>query len=79
MHSNAQHFLPSRPLMSSQVELKVHEINKRLKQRPSYPDSWWWEQFAVEFFDDNATLTISFFTESEGERNFSKFRWQIVK
>lgn len=54
-----------------QTEYRIIELNKRLQQRPkplgpstpiptpaSVAEDGWWERFACEFFDDNATLTL---------------------
>lgn len=54
------------------LEYKIYDINRRLRQRPDYPDRWWWEQFALEFFDDTATMLISFYTPGEGEKHYSE-------
>lgn len=54
------------------MELKITEMNKRLKQKPPYIDHYWWDHFAIEFFDDSASMLISFYTPNEGEKHFSK-------
>lgn len=53
-----------------QTELRIVEFNRRIQSRPilrqpggplpnhHYDESIWWEKFASEFFDDDATLTI---------------------
>lgn len=53
-----------------QTEVRLIELNKRLQNRPyprqlqsplpdaSHDDSIWWERFASEFFDKDATLSI---------------------
>uniref|UniRef100_A0A6G1SEB2 LIM domain-binding protein 1 n=1 Tax=Aceria tosichella TaxID=561515 RepID=A0A6G1SEB2_9ACAR len=52
-----------------QTEFRIIELNRRLQCRPTpsnpynplpsqYDESIWWERFAAEFFEDDATLTI---------------------
>jgi hypothetical protein len=52
-----------------QTEFRIIELNRRLQCRPipnhpynplpsPYDESIWWERFAAEFFEDDATLTI---------------------
>lgn len=53
-----------------QTEIRIIELNRRLQARPislqapsplpsnSYDESQWWERFASDFFEDDATLTI---------------------
>ncbi|CAH0553244.1 unnamed protein product [Brassicogethes aeneus] len=48
-------------------EYKVFELNKLLQQRPENADNQWWDVFASEFFEDDATLTISFNMDNENK------------
>ena len=53
-----------------QTEFRIIELNKRLQNRPrllgpprtlpfdELDDSRWWKQFACDFFDDDATLSV---------------------
>ncbi|KAF7491069.1 LIM domain-binding protein 2 [Sarcoptes scabiei] len=51
-----------------QPENRVHEINKRLQQRSDDSDNIWWDAFASEFFEDDATLTVTFCLEDGPKR-----------
>ncbi|KPM03520.1 LIM-domain binding protein-like protein [Sarcoptes scabiei] len=57
-----------------QPENRVHEINKRLQQRSDVcrhdSDNIWWDAFASEFFEDDATLTVTFCLE-DGPKRYS--------
>ena len=64
---------PPPPVFGPPLEFKIYEINQRLRDRPEFPNRWWWENFAMEFFDDTATMLISFCTPTEGEKHFSEF------
>ncbi|KAJ6645331.1 LIM domain-binding protein 2 [Pseudolycoriella hygida] len=51
------------------TEYKVHELNKRLQQRNEQDsDNCWWDAFATEFFEDDATLTLTFCLEDGPKR-----------
>ncbi|XP_055696162.1 LIM domain-binding protein 2 isoform X2 [Lutzomyia longipalpis] len=52
----------------SQTEYRVHELNKRLQQRTEESDNCWWDSFATEFFEDDATLTLTFCLEDGPKR-----------
>ncbi|CAD7088290.1 unnamed protein product [Hermetia illucens] len=52
----------------SQTEHRVFELNKRLQQRTEESDNCWWDSFATEFFEDDATLTLSFCLEDGPKR-----------
>ena len=52
-----------------QTEVRIIELNRRLQCRPAlrhpvnplpshYDENAWWERFACEFFEDDATLTL---------------------
>ncbi|XP_055356026.1 LIM domain-binding protein 1-like isoform X2 [Paramacrobiotus metropolitanus] len=47
------------------LESRVHLLNKRLLQRPEQPDNIWWDQFASEFFEDDARMVIRLEPPSE--------------
>lgn len=43
-------------------------MNKRLQSRTEDSDNLWWDAFATEFFEDDATLTLSFCLEDGPKR-----------
>ena len=49
-------------------DYRVHELNKRLQQRNEESDNLWWDAFATEFFEDDATLTLQFCLEDGPKR-----------
>ncbi|KAK1175285.1 LIM domain-binding protein 2-like isoform X1 [Acipenser oxyrinchus oxyrinchus] len=51
-----------------QPEYRIYEMNKRLQSRTEESDSLWWDAFATEFFEDDATLTLSFCLEDGPKR-----------
>lgn len=51
-----------------QPDYRIHELNKRLQQRTEDSDNLWWDAFATEFFEDDATLTLSFYLEDGPKR-----------
>uniref|UniRef100_A0A8C5LLH7 LIM domain-binding protein 1 n=1 Tax=Leptobrachium leishanense TaxID=445787 RepID=A0A8C5LLH7_9ANUR len=51
-----------------QPEYRIYEMNKRLQSRTEESDNLWWEAFATEFFEDDATLTLSFCLEDGPKR-----------
>ncbi|XP_005990482.1 LIM domain-binding protein 2a isoform X4 [Latimeria chalumnae] len=51
-----------------QPEYRIYEMNKRLQSRTEDSDSLWWDAFATEFFEDDATLTLSFCLEDGPKR-----------
>lgn len=46
----------------------MYELNKRLQQRTEESDNLWWDAFATEFFEDDATLTLTFCLEDGPKR-----------
>lgn len=50
------------------TEFRVHELNKRLQQRTEESDNCWWDAFATEFFEDDASLTLTFCLEDGPKR-----------
>ncbi|KAF2368333.1 LIM-domain binding protein/SEUSS [Trinorchestia longiramus] len=42
-----------------QPDYRLYELNKRLQQRTDDSDNLWWDAFATEFFEDDATLTLT--------------------
>lgn len=56
------------PHLIGQPELRIFEMNKRLQHRSDDCDSQWWESFATDFFEDDATLTLAFLTEDGPKR-----------
>jgi len=59
--------MPSQAVMA-QPDYRIHELNRRLQQRCDESDNLWWDAFATEFFEDNATLTLSFCLEDGPKR-----------
>ncbi|KAL3865286.1 hypothetical protein ACJMK2_006899 [Sinanodonta woodiana] len=51
-----------------QPDFRICELNKRLQQRTEESDNLWWDAFATEFFEDEATLTLSFCLEDGPKR-----------
>nr|BAO05324.1 LIM-domain binding protein [Bombyx mori] len=51
-----------------QPDYRVYELNKRLQQRTEDSDNFWWDAFATEFFEDDATLTLTFCLEDGPKR-----------
>ncbi|CAC5387278.1 unnamed protein product [Mytilus coruscus] len=49
-------------------DYRIHELNKRLQQRSEESDILWWESFATEFFEDDASMTLSFYLEDGPKR-----------
>ncbi len=46
-------------------------MNKRLQQRTDESDNLWWDAFATEFFEDDASITLTFCLE-DGPKRYSK-------
>ncbi|KAL5112802.1 LIM domain-binding protein 2 [Taenia crassiceps] len=61
-----------------QTEYRIYEFNKRLQQRADESDSQWWEAFATDFFDDDATITITVRLE-DGPKHFNIGRTLIPR
>uniref|UniRef100_A0A8C4TZS9 LIM domain binding 2 n=2 Tax=Falco TaxID=8952 RepID=A0A8C4TZS9_FALTI len=55
-----------------QPEYRIYEMNKRLQSRTEDSDNLWWDAFATEFFEDDATLTLSFCLEDGPKRYIGK-------
>ncbi|XP_054715718.1 LIM domain-binding protein 2-like isoform X2 [Uloborus diversus] len=51
-----------------QPDYRIYEMNKRLQQRTEDSDNLWWDAFATEFFEDDATLTLTFCLEDGPKR-----------
>ncbi|XP_031337518.1 LIM domain-binding protein 2 isoform X4 [Photinus pyralis] len=51
-----------------QPDYRVYELNKRLQQRTEESDNLWWDAFATEFFEDDASLTLAFCLEDGPKR-----------
>lgn len=52
----------------NQPDYRLFELNKRLQQRTEDSDNLWWDAFATEFFEDDATLTVTFCLEDGPKR-----------
>jgi len=55
-----------------QPDYRIYELNRRLQQRTEESDNLWWDAFATEFFEDDATLTLTFCLE-DGLKRYRKF------
>ncbi|XP_022537714.1 LIM domain-binding protein 2b isoform X2 [Astyanax mexicanus] len=53
-----------------QPDYRMHELNKRLQSRTEDCDILWWDAFCTEFFEEDATLTLSFCLE-EGPKTYT--------
>ncbi|XP_011645411.1 LIM domain-binding protein 2 isoform X1 [Pogonomyrmex barbatus] len=62
----------------SQPDYRLHELNKRLSQRTEDSDNLWWESFANEFFEEDATLTLHVCLE-DGPKRYSIGRTLIPR
>ncbi|KAK6178025.1 LIM domain-binding protein 2 isoform X3 [Patella vulgata] len=51
-----------------QPDFRIYELNKRLQQRTEESDNLWWDAFTTEFFEDDATLTLTFCLEDGPKR-----------
>ncbi len=60
--------LSRRHLPIPQPDYRIHEMNKRLQQRTEDSDNLWWDAFATEFFEDDASLTLTFCLEDGPKR-----------
>ncbi|CAF3008954.1 unnamed protein product [Rotaria sp. Silwood2] len=72
LHFPPQHmrqFRPSFPPPTS-PEYRIYDLNKRLSMRTEDCDSLWWDSFVNEFFEDDATLSISICLE-DGPKRFN--------
>ena len=54
-----------------QPDYRIYEMNKRLQQRTDESDNLWWDAFATEFFEDDASLTLTFCLE-DGPKRYSE-------
>ncbi|XP_048852379.1 LIM domain-binding protein 2-like isoform X2 [Brienomyrus brachyistius] len=59
-----------------QPEYRIYEMNKRLQSRSEESDNLWWDAFSTEFFEDDATLTLSFCLE-DGPKRYTSGRTLI--
>ncbi|KAG7314011.1 hypothetical protein KOW79_022507 [Hemibagrus wyckioides] len=55
---------------AAQPQYRIHELNKRLQSRSEDCDILWWDAFCTEFFEDDATLTLSFCLE-DGPKTYT--------
>ncbi|XP_076372196.1 LIM domain-binding protein 2-like isoform X2 [Tachypleus tridentatus] len=51
-----------------QPDYRIYEMNKRLQLRTEDSDNLWWDTFATEFFEDDATVTLTFCLEDGPKR-----------
>ncbi|XP_033632779.1 LIM domain-binding protein 2-like isoform X4 [Asterias rubens] len=61
-------YMPRHTPFVSQPDYRIYELNKRLQQRSEESDNLWWDAFATEFFEDDASLTLSFCLEDGPKR-----------
>jgi hypothetical protein len=71
LHFPSQHMRPFRPSLPppTSPEYRLYDLNKRLSMRTEECDHLWWDSFVNEFFEEDATLTISMYLE-EGPKRF---------
>lgn len=62
------HGMPRPTPYMGQPDYRIHELNKRLQQRNEESDNLWWDAFATEFFEDDASLTLTFCLEDGPKR-----------
>jgi len=62
--SAPRHFRPS----AISPEYRLYDLNKRLLTRNEDSDQHWWELFANQFFEDDATINISIYLDEEPKR-----------
>uniref|UniRef100_A0A8C2P0X4 LDB2 n=1 Tax=Capra hircus TaxID=9925 RepID=A0A8C2P0X4_CAPHI len=62
-----------------QPEYRIYEMNKRLQSRTEDSDNLWWDAFATEFFEDDATLTLSFCLEDGPKRYTAHYTAKSLK
>ncbi|XP_062865144.1 LIM domain-binding protein 2b isoform X2 [Trichomycterus rosablanca] len=55
---------------AAQPQYRVHELNKRLQNLSEDCDMRWWDSFCTEFFEEDATLTLSFCLE-DGPKTYT--------
>ena len=63
------------PLVISQPDYRIHEMNKRLQQRTEESDNLWWDAFATEFFEDDAQIILTFCLEDGPKRYCERKSW----
>ncbi|CAF2508319.1 unnamed protein product [Rotaria sp. Silwood2] len=82
VHFPPQHMRSFRPSLPPppppSPEYRLHDLNKRLSMRTEECDSQWWDAFVNEFFEEDATLTISICLE-DGPKRFSISRILIPR
>ena len=61
--------------MPRQPDYRIHEMNKRLQQRTDDSDNLWWDAFATEFFEDDASITLTFCLE-DGPKRYSEIAFK---
>ncbi|OQR72152.1 LIM domain-binding protein 2-like, partial [Tropilaelaps mercedesae] len=61
-----------------QPDYRIYEMNKRLQQRTEESDNLWWDAFATEFFEDDATLTLTLCLE-DGPKRYTVGRTLIPR
>ncbi|XP_040584023.1 uncharacterized protein [Lepeophtheirus salmonis] len=64
--------------MPPQPDYRIHEMNKRLQQRTDDSDNLWWDAFTTEFFEEDATFTLTFCLE-DGPKRYTISRTLIPR
>ncbi|KAL1397174.1 hypothetical protein pipiens_002565 [Culex pipiens pipiens] len=59
-----------RPHFTKNPAYKIYELNRRLQDRSGQSESGWWDYFVCEFFEDNASLTLSLCLD-DGPKHFT--------
>ncbi|PVD29623.1 hypothetical protein C0Q70_08878 [Pomacea canaliculata] len=72
------HGMPRPTPYMGQPDYRIHELNKRLQQRNEESDNLWWDAFATEFFEDDASLTLTFCLE-DGPKRYTIARTLIPR
>ncbi|CAF3496945.1 unnamed protein product [Rotaria socialis] len=80
LHFPPQHMRQFRPSFSppTSPEYRMYDLNKRLSMRTEDCDNLWWDSFVNEFFEDDATLSISMCME-DGPKRFNIGRLLIPR
>ncbi|CAF4420473.1 unnamed protein product, partial [Didymodactylos carnosus] len=59
-------------------EYRIYDFNKRLSSRTEDCDNLWWDQLITDFFEEDATLTLTFSLE-DGPKRFTIGRTLIPR
>ena len=76
--------MPSNPTMDVRhptympPDHRIHQMNRRMQDRPDGNDIQWWDMFVTEFFEDKSTFMLSFYLE-DGPKHYSLGRTLIPR